>query len=232
MGGAVVIALIIIGYGMLREGGVGWMNEPALWAIIAAAALVTYLSFRREPELLAGADWVRAAEWVDLYRLTMVKFVVSGATHKLVVQDERGRRARAFVMRFQNNQALWDLVYNGILHSVYSHSVETNRNARNKLLLPPWVVDGDDAARRFNEEQRRERRRWVRRERRKADRVNKFLARWVGLALCVPAAVLFPFFLYFSFEEPLKGLVLVPLLAVVCWLGRALRRFGAVRVLG
>lgn len=229
---SVVVGLICVVYLSLRDGGFGWMASLTLWIVVLLGAVLMYVVVRRDPPLAVGADWLLAGDWVDLYQLTKIRLTVSGATHRLILQDSTGRRVRPFLLYLQHDQPLWDIVYNGVLHSVYSHPVETNRNARIKLQLPPWVEEGNEVARRSNEEQRRARRRWVRRERRKSDRAHKFLARWVGLALCIPTAFLFPFFLYFSFEEPLKGLVLVPLLGVVFWVGRELRRLGAVHVEG
>ncbi|HEX5494071.1 MAG TPA: hypothetical protein VFX70_05785, partial [Mycobacteriales bacterium] len=70
------------------------------------------------------------------YELTKVALKRSGANMMLDLVDRDGRTLRVPWSRLQYNRALWDLVYNGILHSVYVGHAETDLGARNHLKLP------------------------------------------------------------------------------------------------
>jgi hypothetical protein len=48
-----------------------------------------------------------------------------------------------FTGEVQQNQRLWDLLYNGILHSVVAGGAETNRIARRALKLPAPSAPGE-----------------------------------------------------------------------------------------
>lgn len=55
--------------------------------------------------------------WVDLYELKRVHAHYGGTTFHLELSDKDIGFARSF-QELQQDQRIWDLVYNGILHSV------------------------------------------------------------------------------------------------------------------
>ena len=50
--------------------------------------------------------------------------------------DQDGRHVRLSVMDIQASQRTWDLIYNGILHSVVVNGAQANKTARKMLQLP------------------------------------------------------------------------------------------------
>lgn len=91
----------------------------------------------------AGAEWVALSDdaYVNTYELTTVKVHVDGAAHSIEMVDHNGRYLRPKIGSLQRNHRLWDLVYNGILHSVHVGGAETNKRARDYLRLdhPPHL---------------------------------------------------------------------------------------------
>ncbi|WP_344447696.1 hypothetical protein, partial [Kitasatospora nipponensis] len=91
----------------------------------------------------AGADWLAVPDkdYVKTYELTKATVHVDGVAHVIQMVDSSGRSARPRVDDLQANHRLWDLVYNGILHSVHVGGAETNKRARDYLLLdhPPTL---------------------------------------------------------------------------------------------
>lgn len=65
----------------------------------------------------AGADWLAAPSgWVDTYDLDAIA-VKGTLAPDVVFTDSAGRTIQIPVTDLQANQALWDLVHNGLLHS-------------------------------------------------------------------------------------------------------------------
>lgn len=91
----------------------------------------------------AGADWLGVGKdiFIKTYELTTVKVFVDGAAHVIDMTDKYGGSVRVKTFALQQNHELWDLVYNGILHSVHVGGAETNKRARDYLLLdfPPHL---------------------------------------------------------------------------------------------
>lgn len=54
----------------------------------------------------------------------------------LEMDDRSGRGVTTTCLLIEKNRKLWDLVYNGIVHSAKYHHVETNKTARQYLGLP------------------------------------------------------------------------------------------------
>lgn len=84
----------------------------------------------------AGADWLRLGDrWVDTYRLRTIKVTTGVGTYHLELTDSAGNKLDTQVYYLQKNRALWDLVYNGILHSITYNHADVNRRAVNHLHL-------------------------------------------------------------------------------------------------
>jgi hypothetical protein len=95
----------------------------------------------------AGADWVQWHErenWYQLpwckpyhlktYRLTQIEGHVAGVNWHLRLWDEDGRSRDCPWVELQPDRRIWDLVYNGILHSVAA-GAEINSLAIDMLRL-------------------------------------------------------------------------------------------------
>lgn len=83
----------------------------------------------------AGAGWVaHNSGWVHTYDLIQVKIEID-AQPFLYLLDSDLRATRPPLREIQQNRELWDLVYNGILHSFQERHVHTNPNARRILQL-------------------------------------------------------------------------------------------------
>ncbi len=118
--------LFVSGLGIFHycwlDWGFEWARTWWLWAIAAAAGVPFYLHGRSEG-YSAGADWFASSRttYVRLYELVRIDIETSAEDSEpwLVLTDGYGGSARAPLHRIQRTRALWDLVYNGIAHSVH-----------------------------------------------------------------------------------------------------------------
>lgn len=102
---------------------------------------VLYWSFNRE-FVAAGADWVaHQTGWVRVYDLTEVKTRGGYAKIYLCLTDTAGRTMDPSLTVLQHNRDLWDLVYNGIVHSIRERDVVVDSLAQTTLQLHgPMIV--------------------------------------------------------------------------------------------
>lgn len=133
IGGFVVIGL---GAGLL-QGSEDWSSAWWLWLFPLAGAILIGITIRVD-SCCAGADWFSNGKaWVSTYQLTSIKITTPANYRELKLVDSAGRSVEIQLMTAQENQALWDLVYNGILHSVTKGDAELNALARKALKLQP-----------------------------------------------------------------------------------------------
>ena len=126
---------IVIGL-TLKEWGFQWVQYWQAWPWPVALGLVFYFWSRREI-VAAGADWYKKGKyWVDIYDLKSVKIKTGPGRLDLEMDDRSGRGVATTCLVIEKNRKLWDLVYNGIVHSVKDHPVETNKASRQYLDLP------------------------------------------------------------------------------------------------
>jgi hypothetical protein len=121
--------------------GTAWLSQlkywPA-WVFVVLCMLAVYF-FARRARSSAGADWLaRGNKFVrtyELVRVTCHTYHPTGAS--LYLWDAGGRKLRYKLIDFSiDDRLLWDLTYNGILHSVIAGGAKTNRLARRTLALP------------------------------------------------------------------------------------------------
>ncbi|MHA6798713.1 hypothetical protein [Bounagaea algeriensis] len=134
MTGLTGLGIIIVGGLLATQGQVLFQIWP--WSIpVVCAALIAWNV--RGTYLAAGADWFQSRRhWVRTYELTSIKYTTKPGGFSVLLQDGQGGRAGCDLHELQSNPALWDLVYNGILHSVASGEVTANFAARRHLPLP------------------------------------------------------------------------------------------------
>lgn len=128
----VLVTTVLFVFLGLAAGSIG---PELILGILVGMALVSYLS--SGGKCSAGADWYMVGQrFVDTYELTSVKVgrAVSEVSRDLVMKDSSGRKVRTTLGSLQKNPLLWDLVYNGIRHSV-RNGASTNRDARLYLEL-------------------------------------------------------------------------------------------------
>jgi hypothetical protein len=93
----------------------GWVQHWQVWAVLIAGGLL--MSLGKSQDISAGADWfMRHKAFVKTYELVSVKMDKDWGHGEVTLQDRSGNEAKVSLMLLK--QPLWDLVYNGILHSV------------------------------------------------------------------------------------------------------------------
>ena len=86
--------------------GFGWVSEWFPWVFAAVMAVLIYRKIR-EDRVIAGAQWIQQRDkWVSTYELTKIR-----------------------------STTVWDLVYNGIVHSVASGNCDISKAARRILKI-------------------------------------------------------------------------------------------------
>ncbi|MEV0947127.1 hypothetical protein [Rhodococcus sp. NPDC049939] len=135
---AVALPALIAAFATVKEGGFGWVDHwfPWIWMVLMGA----FMYWRTGQEwMAAGAVWVQDGPfWVNTYELVRIRFSVDGLNRVLRIEDSEGRKIHSFGLRdVQSNPQMWNLVYNGILHSVASGNCDISRKARKVLQIPP-----------------------------------------------------------------------------------------------
>lgn len=137
--GALAAVFVFVG-GFLVDGDFDfqWVTSP--WGLLVpglplAAAGLLYWHFRTQ-WVAAGAEWVaNPTGWVQVYELTEVHTLIEVVKVRLCLTDTAGHKMDAQLDLLQHNRDLWDLVYNGILHSIRERDVTVDRTARMLLQL-------------------------------------------------------------------------------------------------
>lgn len=135
---AAFISLIACVIGVIKFGGFDWVTIWWLWILILLPFPMFWLA-GSTMRMSAGADWFKHNDkWVDTYHLTKVKVIRSYAKFSVELDDGDGDPSVFIGLPdIQKQQALWDLVYNGILHSIANGTTkEVNSLAREHLKLP------------------------------------------------------------------------------------------------
>ena len=116
------------------------------WAIIVVGAYLMADPLERQT-ISAGADWVqwkRRPKWyqrrrdrgtfLKVYRLTKIEGYGAGAVLYLRIVDEDGRGIDRTRTDLHSDRRIWDLMYNGIQHSI-ANGCEINSLATQMLHL-------------------------------------------------------------------------------------------------
>jgi hypothetical protein len=89
-----------------------------IWVIAVLAALGVAASTRKD-WCAAGADWVMHQKaWVRTYELVEIKTRGISNTIYVYLTDKDGRKIDASIDILQSDRLVWDLLYNGMRHSV------------------------------------------------------------------------------------------------------------------
>ena len=135
-----VVVVLLAATILTLSRGTAWIVHAkywGVWAIFAVSLVVVYFISRAD-RFSAGADWVaRGKKWVrvyDLVKVTCHSYPYYGAG--VCMRDSGGRKLRYRFIDLSSDRLLWDLTYNGILHSVIAGGAETNWMLRKSLALP------------------------------------------------------------------------------------------------
>ncbi len=114
-----------------------WVHYWEFWVIFIGFGVVSGLAQLRGTRCSAGAEWLRGRKsWVRTYELVKLKNSPSLWGVSVRMWDSGGRELRVSVDALKRDRLLWDLVYNGILHSVVAGNAETNGAVHQSLRLP------------------------------------------------------------------------------------------------
>ena len=126
--GAIGFAVLVLGICALRGFDLGWMTSPPHWLVVLAVASAVGLQARRKP-VAAGAEWLRAGRhWVRLHELADIHTTRWKRELHLLLTDRSGHRLSVNAEELRERPPMYDLVYNGMLHSVVTGSAETQAN--------------------------------------------------------------------------------------------------------
>lgn len=136
--GGFALSVLVVIFGCIIDWGLYWMATWWLWLFVIWPPIVFYF-LGRSGGYSAGADWfaTRTKGYVKLYELKSVKveYTAGGESVGIELTDVHGGFAGASLRQLQRKRALWDLVYNGIAHSVLKGTATANEQALDKLQL-------------------------------------------------------------------------------------------------
>ncbi|GAB3496411.1 hypothetical protein [Amycolatopsis cihanbeyliensis] len=136
-GGAVLIALL--------RGDLGYLGYWQIWVIVLVFAYLASNPFSYQTTSV-GTDWIKwdynrrwyqrraRSNHLKLYELSRIEGYFAGGMLHLRFEDLDGRGADRQVGDLQRDRRIWDLFYNGLLHSV-ANGAEINRVAVELLKL-------------------------------------------------------------------------------------------------
>ncbi|MBN9741002.1 hypothetical protein DMP23_07740 [Amycolatopsis sp. A1MSW2902] len=132
--GLALMLALVAGVSLVRGQGLSAFTYWQIWVVVAVFTFLmtspfTYLTYA------AGADWllversrwgIKKRVWLDLYNLTKIDASYGGTTFHLWLYNREGGFSRSS-HELQLDRRIWDLVYNGILHSVANGAQVSNQ---------------------------------------------------------------------------------------------------------
>src|SRR5207247_9859974 len=114
--------------------GLRMLGAWYIWALMALGSLGIGASTRKD-WCAAGADWLMHQKaWVLTYELTEIKTRGISNTIYVYLTDKDGRKIDASIAIFQSDRLVWDLLCNGMRHSV-AKGAALKGTARSALVL-------------------------------------------------------------------------------------------------
>ncbi|MBA8826637.1 hypothetical protein FHX42_004016 [Saccharopolyspora lacisalsi] len=134
--GLIAFGIITLGITAMQGFILTWMTFWWMWIGIALGSLGVYGSFRTVDPAV-GAEWLKVGKaWVRLYELTEIKARHRSNAIHLDFTDSAGRKVMVKSDDIQEDRDMWDLVYNGILHSVITSNADTNKLIHSAFRVP------------------------------------------------------------------------------------------------
>ena len=116
---------------------IDWVKLWGVWVVLILGMALMY-SILRGDRFSAGAEWMASkGRWVRTYELVEVTAHTSGTGVYVTLKDSGGREVEyKFTDLGGSDRLLFDLTYNGILHSVIAGGAQTNQLLHRTLKLP------------------------------------------------------------------------------------------------
>lgn len=131
-----VLPVFPIGVTVLQGFSIEWMKYWQPWVVLPLIMLAIY-SVQRTVECSVGAEWLQVGKtWVRLYELTKITAKHRSSAIHIDFEDSAGREVRVQADDLQKNREMWDLVYNGVLHSVIAGGAKTNSLLHSSFRVP------------------------------------------------------------------------------------------------
>ncbi|MGB6072360.1 MAG: hypothetical protein WBG53_17635 [Rhodococcus sp. (in: high G+C Gram-positive bacteria)] len=110
--------------------GFEWTSNWFLWVFITVICVTMYFDLKKD-RVIAGARWVQQREeWVSTYELVRIRSTTVGLNRAMSIRDTHGNKLVLVLSTTQKNPPLWNLVYNGIAHSVAHGDCDISKAAR------------------------------------------------------------------------------------------------------
>lgn len=124
--GAIGFAVMTLGVCGLQGLDPTWMTFVLPWLVILVGSVLVGLRARKAP-IAVGAEWLRVGRhWIRLYELTKIDTTRRKSELFLLLTDRDGRHFGANADELREHPPMYDLVYNGMLHSVVAGGAETD----------------------------------------------------------------------------------------------------------
>jgi uncharacterized integral membrane protein len=118
-----------------RHGLFYWMRYWPVWLILVAGVVAAGLTIGSD-RCSAGADWLKYRKsWVRTYELTVIMVSYEQGKPALRLTDRDKRVLSITAEMLWSNRLIWDLLCNGIRHSV-AHGAAHNDAATGLFQLP------------------------------------------------------------------------------------------------
>ncbi|MBK1784430.1 hypothetical protein [Prauserella cavernicola] len=123
---AFAFALMVVGVAVIGLSGDGDLSIFGIWPIWIVIVVFAYLASNpfNIDTISAGADWVQSrrsrfkrTNYVKVYELTKIRISYGGGDLHLAIYDNERGMDRTY-SEWHRDRRIWDLVYNGIVHSV------------------------------------------------------------------------------------------------------------------
>lgn len=135
-----MVLLLAIGTTVVL-GTLEWLTAWYIWLIIGVGVGLIYLA-DRQTEVSVGAEWVQSrGRWVRIYELTKATPHTRGLVIEIDFTDRDGRKLSVRSDYLQKDRLMWDLVYNGVAHSVIAGGAKTNRLLHRAFKVPRPLPD-------------------------------------------------------------------------------------------
>jgi hypothetical protein len=132
----VLYVILLIGFLTLKNWGITWFGDWVLWLTVLILSALGAAATWASDDMEAGADWFKYGKsWVKTYELTAIRLEKAWGSDRLELKDAHGRAVSIQILGIQTNPDLWNLVYNGILHSVHYGGAVANERAVARLRL-------------------------------------------------------------------------------------------------
>ncbi|WP_183130497.1 hypothetical protein [Rhodococcus sp. SBT000017] len=133
--GAIFYLCLFAVSGTIIYRGFEWTSNWFLWVFITVICVAMYFHLKKD-RVVAGSRWVQQRdEWISTYEITKIRSTTVGLNRASKIEDVHGNKLILVLRDAQMNPLLWNLVYNGIVHSVAHGNCDISKAARRILKI-------------------------------------------------------------------------------------------------